>query len=80
MDVQQVEIVEFGDLGHARGESEIVGREFKERITGDRHLVIEDAVVATAEAEGRRVGDEVHLVAEAASSMPSSVATTPEPP
>jgi hypothetical protein len=62
--MEQIEFVEFGNFGHARGESQIVGRKLEERIAGDRNLVIEDALFAAVETEGLRVGDEVHLVTE----------------
>ena len=38
VDVQDVEFVEFGDLGHARGEGEIVGWVLEERVIRDRDL------------------------------------------
>ena len=44
--------VELGDFGHARGEGEVVGRVFEERIAGDRNLVVEDAVVAAVRRKG----------------------------
>ena len=61
--VQEIERVELGDLGHARGKGEVVGRVLEERIVRDRDLVIVDVVLAAVEAEGLRVGDEVDLVA-----------------
>ena len=64
VDVEQVELVELGDLSHARGQGQVVGGKLEERIIGDGDLVIEDAVVAAVEAKGLRVGDEVDLVAE----------------
>src|SRR5665213_2566674 len=64
MDVEQIELIELGHLGHARGEGEIVRGELEKRIAGDGDLVIEDALFATVEAEWLRIGDEVDLVAE----------------
>ena len=64
MHVQQVERIELGHLGHARGQRQVVRRKLEQRITGDRNLVIEDAVVAAGEPEGLGVGDEVDFVAE----------------
>jgi hypothetical protein len=61
--MKKIEIAEFRDFSHAGGEGQIVWREFKERITRDRDLVIKDAVVAAREPEGLRVGDEVDFVA-----------------
>src|ERR1035438_7328796 len=64
MDVEEIEIIEFGHLDHPGGKCEIVGRELEERIAGDGDLVIEDALFATVKAEWLRIGDEVDLVAE----------------
>ena len=64
VDMQQVKLMEFSNLGHARGQRQVVGRELEERIAGDGNLVVVDAVVASAEPEGLRVGDEMHFVAE----------------
>ena len=63
VDVEQIELVVVGDLGHARGEREVVGRELKERVIGDRNFVEGDVLLAPAEAEGLRIGDEVDLMA-----------------
>jgi hypothetical protein len=63
VDVEEIEIIELGDFRHSRGEGEIVGGEFEERVIGDGNLVIEDAVVAAGEAKGLRVGDEMDFVA-----------------
>ncbi len=46
MDVEQVKVVELGDLGHAGGEREVVGRVLEEWIVGDRYLVVADVGVA----------------------------------
>jgi len=62
VDVQNIEAVLLGDLRHARGKGQAVGRVLEERIVGDLHFVIED-VGALAEADGVRVGDEMDLVA-----------------
>ena len=63
VDVEEIERVELGDLGHARGEGEVVGRVLEERIVGDGDFVEVDVGFAAGEAEGLRVGDEVDLVA-----------------
>ncbi len=63
VDVQEIERVELGDLGHAGGESEIVGRVLEEGIVGDGHFVEVDVGLAAGEAEGLGVGDEVDVVA-----------------
>ena len=62
MDMQQIELVLFGHLRHARRERQAVGRVLKERVVGDFDLVVED-VGPLAEANGIRVGDEMDLVA-----------------
>ena len=63
MDVEEVELVELRDFGHAAGEGEVVGRVLKEGVVGDGDFVEEDAVLAAGEAKGLLVGDEVDLVA-----------------
>src|SRR5580698_5790831 len=60
--MEQIEIVELGYLSHARRQSKVVGREFEERIAGNGDFVVVNAVVASAEAEGLRVGNEMDLV------------------
>jgi hypothetical protein len=52
VDVEEIEGVKLGDLGHAGGEGEIVGRVLEERIVGDRDLVVADVGFAAGEAEG----------------------------
>src|SRR5215831_492044 len=61
--MEQIQVAEFGHFRHARGKSKIVGWELKKRIAGDGHLVVEDAIVASAESEGLGVRNEVDLVA-----------------
>jgi hypothetical protein len=61
--MEEVEVVKFGDFGHASGEGEVVRGEFEERIICNRDLVIMDAGFAACEAEGRQVGNEVDVVA-----------------
>ena len=63
VNVQQIELVGLGDVGHARGESEAVGRVLEQRIVGDFHLVVMDARNVRIEADRVRVGDEVDVVA-----------------
>ena len=41
VDVEEIEGVELGDLGHAGGEGEVVGWVLEERVVGDRDLVVE---------------------------------------
>ena len=63
VDVQQIERVELRDLGHARGQRQVVGRMLEERVVVDIHLVEEDVGFAAAQPERQRRGDEVDLVA-----------------
>ena len=63
VDVEEIEGVEVGDLGHAGGEGEVVGRVLEERVVGGGDLVEVDAGFAAGEAEGLGVGDEVDVVA-----------------
>ena len=62
MDVQQVERVELSDLGHARGQGQVVGWMLEERVMVDVHLVEVDIGLAPVQAKRRRRGDEVDLV------------------
>ena len=73
-------VVKFGYLGHARGQRQIVRWKLEQRIIGHRDLMIEDPAVAPTEAEGLGIRDEMDSCPSADNSMPSSVATTPEPP
>jgi hypothetical protein len=62
--VQQVEFVNLGHLGHARGQREIVRRELEQRIVRNLDLVVmKIGVLCAVEPEGRAVCDEVHLMA-----------------
>jgi len=57
-----------------------VGRVVEQRIAGNFHFVELDPVIRVGQANWGRIADEMDLMARAASSIPSSVATTPEPP
>ena len=63
VDVQQVQLVVGRDLSHAGGEGQVVGRVFEEGIIRDGDFVEGDVLLAAAEAEGLRIGDEVDLMA-----------------
>ncbi len=60
--VQQIEFVDLRDFGHARRQRQIVGRILEQRIARDFHFVIVDVGLRFGQANGLRVGDEVHLV------------------
>ena len=62
VDVQQIEVVGFGHVHHARGQRQAIGRILKQRIVGNLDLVIVNARRAGIEADGIRVGDEVDFV------------------
>ena len=51
MDVQQVQFVVSGHLGHARGQSQVIRRVLEQRIIRNRHLVKCDVLLAAAKAE-----------------------------
>jgi len=80
MHMQEVKPVVFSHFQHPRRQRQVVGRKLEQRIVRDRNLVIKNALVPPVQPERLRIGDEVYLVSSAASSIPSSVATTPEPP
>ena len=63
MDVQQVEIVGFGDVGHPRGQRQAVGRILEEGVGGDLHFVVMNPRNARIETNGIGVTDEVDLMA-----------------
>ena len=63
VNVEQVERVELGDLGHARGQRQVVGRMLEQRVVVDIDLVEVDVGFAAVQAERRRRGDEVDFVA-----------------
>ncbi len=63
MHVQQVELVDLGDLGHARRQRQVVRRILEQRITRDLDLVIVNVGLRFGQADGLRIGDEVDLVA-----------------
>src|SRR5581483_12506737 len=62
VDVQQVEMIDLGDLGHARGQREAVRRVLKQRVAGYFDLVVVNAR-AGAEANRVGVGNEMDVVA-----------------
>ena len=61
--VQQIEIVNLGDLGHARRQRQIVRRIFEQRITRDLNLVIVNVGLRLGQPDGLRIGDEVDFMA-----------------
>jgi len=62
VNVEEIERVELGDLGHAGGESEIVGRVLEKGIVRDGDFVEVDVGLAAGEAKGLGRGDEVNVV------------------
>ena len=63
VNVQQIEVVIFRDLRHARRQGQRVRRKFKQRIVRDRDLVKMNSLFATAESKRLRVRDEMNVVA-----------------
>jgi hypothetical protein len=61
--VQKVEIVQLGDLSHAGGQRQIVGRIIEERITRYFDFVIMNVRFLAAQPDGLGIGDEMNLVA-----------------
>jgi hypothetical protein len=60
--VKQVESMAFGDLGHPGSESQRIRRVQEEGISGDFHLVIEDARRIGVEADGIGIANKVDFV------------------
>jgi len=65
MDVQQIEFVELRNLGHARGQRQIVRRIFEQRVPRDLDLVIVNIRLGAGQTDGLRIGDEMNLMAAA---------------
>jgi len=61
--VQQIEFVELRNLGHARGQRQIVRRIFKQRIARDLDLMIMNVRFGAGQTNGLRIGDEMNLMA-----------------
>ena len=61
VDMQQIQIVELGNLRHARGQRQIVGREVEQRITRHLNFVIVNVGVR-GQAEGWGISNEVNFV------------------
>ncbi len=62
VDVQQIEIVDFRHLGHARGQRQVIRRIVKQRIMRDLYLVIENVGLRSLQPERLRIGDEMNFV------------------
>ena len=63
MYVQQVEIVQLRDLGHARGQRQIVRRIVEQRVPRHFDFVIMNIGFGSPEPDGLGVGNEMDLVA-----------------
>ncbi len=63
MHVQQVKIVNFRNLRHARGQRQIVRRIFEQRIARHFHFVIVNVGLRLGQPDRLRVRDEMHLMA-----------------
>ena len=63
MHVQQVEVVQFGDFGHAGRERQVVGRIVKQRIARHLDFVEMNVGLGFRQPDGLRVRDEVNVVA-----------------
>ena len=62
VNVQQIERGCFGNFGHFGRQRQRVRRMVEQRIRGDFYLMKRDAVARSAEANGHRVADEMHIV------------------
>ena len=63
VNVQEIEVVGFGDFSHARGERQAIRRVLKERVRGDFDFVIVNARRAGIETDGVGVADEMDFMA-----------------
>ena len=63
MNVEQVEIVQLRDLGHARGQRQIVWRIVEQGIARHFDFVIMNVRFLAAQPDGLGIGDEMNLVA-----------------
>src|SRR4029077_6854221 len=62
VNVKQVEVVELGDLSHARGQSQIVGRIVKQRIARDFDFVVVNVRLYTPQADGLSVRNKMNVM------------------
>src|SRR5262249_19035493 len=61
--MQEVQFVDLSDLGHARGQRQVVGRVFEERITRYLDLVVVNVELWFGKPDWLRIRDEMDLVA-----------------
>ena len=62
VNVEQIEIVDLGNFGHARSQRQIVRRIVEERVTRDFDFVVMDVRFGATQANRLRVGNEMDFV------------------
>src|SRR5579864_671126 len=63
MDVQDVQVINFRHLRHARGQRQVIRRILKQRILRHGDFMKEDAGLLGIQADGLLISDEMHFMA-----------------